>query len=105
MGDLAPRHPGSGPGSGLPGPGAHRVGARAGTGADCDGRVRGGGHALRRLRGSSSRRPSLTGPGFGRRAVDLDSGRATVDYDPSLLGVDELRATIEEAGYPATPVG
>ena len=43
--------------------------------------------------------------GVRSAAVDLDSGRATVGYDPSLLGVDELRATIEEAGYPATPVG
>ena len=43
--------------------------------------------------------------GVRSAAVDLESARATVDYDPSLLGVDELRATIEEAGYPATPVG
>ncbi len=43
--------------------------------------------------------------GVRSAAVDLESGRATVDYDPSRLGVDELRATIEEAGYPATPVG
>ena len=43
--------------------------------------------------------------GVRSAAVDLDSGRATVGYDPSLLGVDELRSTIEEAGYSATPVG
>jgi len=43
--------------------------------------------------------------GVRSAAVDLESGRATVGYDPSLLGIDELRSTIEEAGYPATPVG
>ena len=37
--------------------------------------------------------------------VDLDSGRAVVHYDPEVLGVDELRATVAEAGYSATPVG
>ena len=43
--------------------------------------------------------------GVRSASVDLESGRAVVDYDPSLLGVDELRATIAEAGYSATPVG
>jgi len=38
-------------------------------------------------------------------SVDLDSARAVIGYDPSLVGVDELRSTIEEAGYSATPVG
>jgi Cu+-exporting ATPase len=38
-------------------------------------------------------------------SVDLDSGRAMVDYDPSSLGVDDLRSVIAEAGYTATPVG
>ncbi len=38
-------------------------------------------------------------------SVDLDSARAVVDYDPSLVGLDELRSTIAEAGYSATPVG
>ncbi len=38
-------------------------------------------------------------------SVDLDSARATVGYDPSLVGLDELRSTVEEAGYSATPVG
>ncbi len=37
--------------------------------------------------------------------VDLDSARAVVHYDPSKLGVDELRATVAEAGYSATRVG
>jgi copper chaperone CopZ len=38
-------------------------------------------------------------------SVDLDSARAVVDYDPSLVGVDDLRSTIADAGYSATPVG
>ena len=38
-------------------------------------------------------------------AVDLDSCRAVVRYDPGLIGPDELRATIVEAGYTATAVG
>lgn len=37
-------------------------------------------------------------------SVELDSARAVIGYDPSLVGVDELRSTIEEAGYSATPV-
>jgi len=43
--------------------------------------------------------------GVRSAAVDLDSGRATVGYDPLLLDVDQLRSIIEEAGYSATPVG
>jgi Cu+-exporting ATPase len=38
-------------------------------------------------------------------AVDLDSCRAVVRYDPGVIGPDELRATVVEAGYTATPVG
>jgi copper chaperone CopZ len=38
-------------------------------------------------------------------SVDLESTRAIVDYDPSLVGLDALLATIAEAGYSATPVG
>jgi copper chaperone CopZ len=37
-------------------------------------------------------------------AVDLDAARAVVDYRPSELGVDDLRATIAEVGYSAQPV-
>ncbi|MGD0393389.1 MAG: heavy-metal-associated domain-containing protein [Acidimicrobiales bacterium] len=37
-------------------------------------------------------------------SVDLDAARAVIGYDPSLVGIDELRSTIEEAGYSATPV-
>ena len=37
-------------------------------------------------------------------SVDLDSGRAVVDYDPSLVGLDTLVTTVAEAGYSATPV-
>ena len=31
--------------------------------------------------------------------VDLDSARAVIEYDPSTLGVEEIRAAIAEAGY------
>jgi len=44
-------------------------------------------------------------PGVRSASVDLDSARATVDYDPARVGLDDLRAAIEEAGYSATPVG
>ena len=36
--------------------------------------------------------------------VELDSARAVIEYDPSALGVREIRAAIAEAGYSATPV-
>ncbi len=36
--------------------------------------------------------------------IDLDSAHAVVEYDPSTLGVDDIRAAIAEAGYSATPV-
>ena len=36
--------------------------------------------------------------------VDLDSSRAVIEYDPSALDVEEIRAAIAEAGYSATPV-
>ena len=43
--------------------------------------------------------------GVTEAAVDLDSSRAVVRYDPAVVGPDELRATIVEAGYTAAPVG
>jgi Cu+-exporting ATPase len=43
--------------------------------------------------------------GVSEASVDLDSGRAVVRYDPAALGVDDLSATVAEAGYSATPVG
>ena len=43
--------------------------------------------------------------GVSQATVDLDSGRAVVRYDPDVLGLDDLRATVAEAGYSATPVG
>jgi copper chaperone CopZ len=36
--------------------------------------------------------------------VDLDSARAVIEYDPSTLDLEEIRAAIAEAGYSATPV-
>jgi copper chaperone CopZ len=43
-------------------------------------------------------------PGVAKASVDLESTRAVVEYDPSQLDVDEIRAAIAEAGYSATPV-
>jgi copper chaperone CopZ len=36
--------------------------------------------------------------------VDLDSARAVIEYDPSTLGVEQIRAAIAEAGYSVAPV-
>jgi copper chaperone len=36
--------------------------------------------------------------------VDLESGRAVVEYDASVLDVEAIRAAIAEVGYAATPV-
>ena len=36
--------------------------------------------------------------------VDLDSALAVIEYDPSTLDVEEIRAAIAEAGYSAAPV-
>jgi copper chaperone CopZ len=38
-------------------------------------------------------------------SVDLDSARAVVAYDPSLVGVEGLRSVVAEAGYSAMQVG
>ena len=43
--------------------------------------------------------------GVREASVDLDSGRAVVRYDPEVLGAEDLRTTITEAGYSATLVG
>jgi copper chaperone CopZ len=37
-------------------------------------------------------------------SVDLGAALATVAFDPAQLGVEEIRATIADAGYSATPV-
>ena len=52
----------------------------------------------------SSRRHSNEREGVTAALVDLDSARAVVEYDPSTLDVEEIRAAIAEAGYSATPV-
>jgi copper chaperone CopZ len=43
--------------------------------------------------------------GVATAAVDLESARAVVHYDPALVGPDDLRAAVAEAGYSATAVG
>jgi copper chaperone CopZ len=43
--------------------------------------------------------------GVTSASVDLDSALASVEFDPSRLGVDELTVAIADAGYSATPVG
>lgn len=42
--------------------------------------------------------------GVRAASVDLDAARAVVQYDPSTLDVEEIRAAIAEAGYSASPV-
>jgi copper chaperone CopZ len=42
--------------------------------------------------------------GVRAASVDLEAARAVVHYDPSLVGPDDLCATIAEAGYSATLV-
>jgi copper chaperone CopZ len=43
--------------------------------------------------------------GVSGASVDLEAARAVVSYDPSQVGLDDLRAAITEVGYSATPVG
>ncbi len=38
-------------------------------------------------------------------SVDLEAARALVHFDPSMVGADDLMATVAEAGYSATLVG
>jgi copper chaperone len=40
--------------------------------------------------------------GVAKADVSLDRQCAVVDYDPAKLGVDQLKRTIEEAGYEVT---
>jgi copper chaperone len=40
--------------------------------------------------------------GVAKADVSLDKQCAVVDYDPAKLGVDQLKRTIEEAGYEVT---
>jgi copper chaperone CopZ len=42
--------------------------------------------------------------GVSRAAVDLESGRATVAYDPARFTVADLCDAVAAAGYTATPV-
>jgi copper chaperone CopZ len=42
--------------------------------------------------------------GVTAAVVDLDSARAVIEYDPSTLDVEEIRAAIVEAGYSAAQV-
>ncbi len=42
--------------------------------------------------------------GVARADVDLESGRATVAYDPALFAVADLCDAVVAAGYTATPV-
>jgi copper chaperone CopZ len=40
--------------------------------------------------------------GVAEARVDLQSGRATVAYDPASATAERMVAAVEEAGYPAT---
>ncbi len=41
--------------------------------------------------------------GVAKADVSLDKRCAVVNYDPEKLGVEQLKRTIEEAGYEVTP--
>ena len=43
-------------------------------------------------------------PGVASASVDLESARAVVEYDSTVVGPDQLRAVIAEAGYSAATV-
>jgi copper chaperone CopZ len=44
-------------------------------------------------------------PGVTSASVDLESARAVVEYDSSVIGPDQLRAAVADAGYSAAMVG
>ncbi len=44
-------------------------------------------------------------PGVVNATVNLGVERATVEYSPSLAGLEELRRAVEDAGYTVEPVG
>lgn len=60
------------------------------SGMTCGGCVRGVTNLLKAL------------DGVAKADVSLDNKCAVVDYDPAKLGVDQLKHTIEEAGYEVT---
>jgi Cu+-exporting ATPase len=41
--------------------------------------------------------------GVASALVDLDSALAVIEYDPSVLGVEEIRTAIAGVGYSALP--
>lgn len=43
--------------------------------------------------------------GVARASVDLESARAVVEYDPTVIDTDQLRAAVADAGYSAATVG
>lgn len=43
--------------------------------------------------------------GVRSASVDLEAARAVVHFDPTVVGTDDLLATVTEAGYSATLVG
>lgn len=43
-------------------------------------------------------------PGVRQAAVDLDAGRASVDYDPDAISVADVCAAVTNAGYAAVEV-
>lgn len=43
-------------------------------------------------------------PGVSQAQVDLEAGRARIEYDESQIGVEELIGAVEEQGYAAQPV-
>jgi copper chaperone len=61
------------------------------SGMTCGGCVRSVGNVLRALDGVAS------------AEVSLERRNAVVDYDPGKVGLDQLRRSVEEAGFEVTP--
>jgi copper chaperone len=41
--------------------------------------------------------------GVAKAEVSLEKNNAVVDYDPGKVGVEQLRSSVEEAGFEVTP--
>ncbi len=41
--------------------------------------------------------------GVAKAEVSLEKASAVVDYDPEKIGLDQLRQSVEEAGFEVTP--
>jgi len=61
------------------------------AGMTCGGCVRSVGNVLKAL------------DGVAKAEVSLENNNAVVDYDPGRVGVEQLKRSVEEAGFEVTP--